>query len=363
MVTAPARRLVQHSIWSDLRAALPGWVAGRVLVALGWLGAVALVELRDGGRRTMQMQQGLLAWDGVFYRDLAERGYLSAGPASARFHPLLPILGHSGMGVVLVANVAALVAAAVVHRVCVEVLADRDLARRAATLVAIAPPAFCLVLAYAEGLFLVLSGLQLLALHRRRWGWAAAAGSLASLARPVGILLVVPALVEAVRGRAWRAAPAGVAAAVVAPAVTIAGWLWWVRDRFGDAVVPLRVQADLRDGTHLPVLRLLEGLGEMVTDPFGDGLHTPFAFGLVALAWLAWTRLPRAWAWYSIASVVVILSAGNLNSIERYGLGTLPLVVAGATACGGRRWRPVLGVSGVLLVAMAALAWYGEYVP
>ncbi len=363
MVRAPHRRFAPHAVWPDVRAALPGWLAGRGLVALGWLGAIALVELRDEGVRTVQMRQGLLAWDGTFYRDLAVRGYLAAGPEAARFHPLLPVLGQTDLGVLLVANVAALLAAAVTHRLCVDVLDDNDLARRAATLVAVAPPAFCLAWGYAEGLFLVLSGLQLLALHRRRWGWAAAAGAVATLARPVGVLLVVPALATALVDRAWRGSPVGAAAAVIAPALAMGGWLLWVRQRFGEVATPLRIQTELRDGTTVPILRLLEGFGELVTDPLGDGLHIPFAIGLVALTWLVWVRLPRAWAWYSIASVLVVLSAGNLNSIERYGLGVLPLVVAGASAAGGRWWRPTVVVSSSLLVGMASLAWYGTYVP
>lgn len=348
---------------SDLQAALPGWVAGRVLTGIGWLGSLAIVAVRDDGARTVQQSQGLFAWDGAFYRDIAEHGYDLVGPDGARFHPLLPLLGQSGFGVLLIVQISALLAGAIAHRLCVTVLHDPDLARRAATLVAIAPPAFCLVLAYAEAPFILLSGLQLLMVHQRRWGWAAVLGALATLARPMGVLLVVPALVVALQDRAWRRPSPGVLAALAAPPLAMLGWLWWVDDRFGDAGAPVRVQTGLRDGTHFPPFRLVEAVGELFTDPLGDGLHLPFALGLVALAWIAWRRLPLAWTAYAVVSVLVVLSAGNLNSIERYGLGTLPLVVAGAAVAGGRWWRPTAALSGVLFVAMAALAWSGDYVP
>lgn len=347
---------------SDLQAALPGWVAGRVLTGLGWLGAAVIVAVRDGAR-TVQQEQGLFAWDGAFYRDIAEHGYAFVGPEGARFHPLLPFVGQSGFGVLVVVHIAALLAAAVVHRLCVEVLGDRDLAGRAATLVGIAPASFCLVLAYAEAPFLLLSGLQLLALHRRRWGWVGVLGVLATLARPLGVLLAVPALVVAWQDGRWRRLSPGVLAALAGPPVAFLAWLWWVDDRFGDAGAPVRVQTGLRDGTHLPPLRLLEAVGELFTDPLGDGLHLPFGLLLVALTWVAWRRLPLAWAAYAVVSVLVILSAGNLNSIERYGLGALPLVVAGASMAAGRWWRPTVVVSSLLLVGMAALAWTGDYVP
>jgi hypothetical protein len=123
------------------------------------------------------------------------------------------------------------------------------------------------------------------------------------------------------------------------------------------------VQADLRGGTVLPPLRLVEGLGEMVADPFGDGLHVPFAFGVIALAWVAWRRLPRGWALLAVAAVVLNLGADNLNSTERYAYGTVPLLVALACVVGGRWWRPAVALSSLALVGMAALAWYGRYVP
>jgi hypothetical protein len=237
---------------------------------------------------------------------------------------------------------------------------DGDLARRSATLVGIAPPAFSTVWAYAEGPFLALAAGQLLAVRRGRWWWAAALGALAALTRPTGLLLVIPAVVEVVRRNARTIAAA---AAVVAPVVAVGGFLAWVGDRYGDALEPLHVQADLRGGTVFPPFRLIEGLGEVVVDPFGDGLHVPFAFGMLALAWVAWRRLPLSWSLLAIVTVVLNLAADNLNSTERYAYGTVPLLVALAWVVRGRWWRPAAALSGVTLVGMAALAWYGRYVP
>lgn len=347
----------------DVRAALPGWVAARALVAVAWLVALVLVEVRLDGVRSVTMGQGLFAWDGAYYRDIAVGGYDAVERGALRFHPLLPMLGQSGLGVLLVANLGGLLAGAVVHRLVVEQLDNADLARRAATLVGLAPPAFSTVWAYAEGPFLALAAGQLLALRRGRWWWAAALGALAALARPTGLLLAIPAAIVAVRRRSWWPPRADFVAAVVAPAVAMGGYLGWVGDRYGDWYEPIRVQTDLRGGAVFPVLRLLEGFGEVVADPFGDGLHIPFALGSIVLAWVAWRRLPPEWSVLAITTVVVNLSADNLNSTERYAYGAVPLVVALAGVGGGRRWRPLLGVSCALLVGMAALAWYGRYVP
>ena len=354
---------------ADLRAALPGWVLGRALTALGWLGALALVSVEAGGTWTVQMHQGLFAWDGAFYRAIASGGYEAVGADATRFHPLLPLLGRTDLGLLIVSNLAALLAAAAVHRLAVEVLHDGDLARRAATLVGVAAPAFTLVWAYAEGLFLLTSALLLLALHRRQWWWVAVLGALATLARPTGVLLMAPIAVALLVGDDRPAAPPrderhnAQAAALVAPGLVLLGWLWWVGEVFHDTRLPLRVQSELRGGTRFLPFRLLEGLAEMVTDPVGDGLHLPFALLTLWLVWVAWRRLPASWVVYAAVTVLVMLSAANLNSIERYAFGNVAILVAGAAVAGGRAWRPTVAVSSALLVSMSALAWYGRYVP
>jgi hypothetical protein len=79
--------------------------------------------------------------------------------------------------------------------------------------------------------------------------------------------------------------------------------------------------------------------------------------------WVCWRRLPAAWTALAVVSVLQNLSAGNLNSTERYAYATVPLLVAGAVVAGGRWWRPVVAVSTLLLLAMTVVAWQGDFVP
>jgi len=347
----------------DAAAALPGWVAARLLVAVAWGCVLVLVEWRLDGVRPVTTAQGLFAWDGAYYRDIAVGGYDAVDPGAIRFHPLFPLLAQSAAGVVVLANLGALAAGAVVHRLARVETGDADLARRAATWVGIAAPAFSTVLAYAEGPFLALAAGQLLALRLRRWWAAGLLGALATLTRPTGLLLALPAAVAG--WQAWRTGrrdPA-IAGAVLGPGVAMLGWLLWVGGRYGDPWAPLSVQSDLRGGTVFPPFRLVEGFGEVVGDPFGDGLHVPFALVTLALVWVCWRRLPGSWTALAVAGVTLNLAADNLNSTERYAYGLVPLVVALASVTGGRWWRPAVALSSLLLVGMATLAWYGRYVP
>jgi len=150
---------------------------------------------------------------------------------------------------------------------------------------------------------------------------------------------------------------------VVAPLVGMAAFLLFADAAVGDWRRPLDIQEHLRGGFVLPPVRLLEGLGEIVADPLGDGLHIPFAFGTLFLVWVCWKRLPPSWTALAAASAFVNLAAGNLNSTERYAYGTVPILVALAVVAGGRWWRPVVVVSSLGLLGMTTLAWHGRYVP
>jgi hypothetical protein len=357
---------VTTSSWrDDLRAALPGWVACRVIVLAAWFANRALVDIRLHGVEPVPSTFVLFAWDGAYYRDIAELGYASAAFDAIRFHPLLPLVGFNGLGMLVVASASALAAAAVLHRLVLVQTGDADLARRTATLVGLAPPAFSTVWAYAEGPFLLLAAGHLLALHRRRWWVAAVLGFLATLARPTGLLLAVPALVEGYREwhRSHAGERVGVLAAVAGPAIGMVSFLWFAEQAVGDWMRPIDIQSDLRGGFVLPPVRLVEGLGEVVGDTFGDGLHIPFAFGTLFLVWVCWRKLPTSWAALATASALVNLAADNLNSTERYAYGTVPLVVALAVVTGGRWWRPAVVGSTIGLLGMTTLAWYGSYVP
>ena len=202
------------SVWTDVVAVLPAWATARVLVATGYvLATVVANRLLDA--HPEQLDNGLLAWDGTWYRDLATSGYHGAPLEGVRFFPLFPLLGrlfavplagHTGVALVLLANVFSLVALVLLRRLVLLEKHDDVLADRAVWCLAVFPSAFVLVMAYSESLMLVAAIGAFIGLKLRRWWWVAALGLVAALSRPVGVLLVVPVAVELVR--AWRSGAA-----------------------------------------------------------------------------------------------------------------------------------------------------------
>jgi hypothetical protein len=220
-------------------------------------------------------------------------------------------------------------------------------------------------------LLIVFAIATFLALRRRRWGWAFVLGLLAGLTRPLGVLLVVPATIEAVRGfrddasslreRAWRLLAAG------APGAGGVAYLVWSWLAYGDPMRPLRLQQefDRRGGFVNPVRRLIEAAQQLAGGAdLGSGLHFPWAVGFLVLLAVVFWKLPASYGWFTAAILVLSLGAGNLDSLERYGLSAFPLVVGLALVV---RWpwleRMALVVAATGLVTYATLAFLGAYVP
>ncbi|GAA1658906.1 mannosyltransferase family protein [Actinoplanes couchii] len=220
-ILVPAR-----SPWGTaLLAAGAVWAATTV----ARLAVSALAWLPRGGGETPDVWMILLGWnkwDAGHYVQIAEHGY-HLGPGFPAFYPVYPLLirlfdpalpGGALISALIIANVAAVGALAVLHR-----LADHEfgprVARRAIWYLAAFPTGFFLFIGYNESLFILLSLGALYAGRRGHWWLAGALGALSSGTRLFGLLLVVPLAIEYLRQVDWqpRRARADVAALAMVP--------------------------------------------------------------------------------------------------------------------------------------------------
>jgi hypothetical protein len=352
------------------RTVLVPYIVSR-LVVLGALGTVRHIVTTRHFAVPVETHAGLLAADASWYRDIAKAGYDGVITEGLRFFPLFPLLGRAvswlpgasaGFGVVFVANVSALALGFVLYQLVLHERGDAELARRAVWLVYLAPPAFVLVMGYAEATFMTFAAVTLLGLRSRRWWLAAAFGFVAGLTRPVGALLAVPAAVEGWQQRDWKAvAPA------VAPGAGLLAYLAWAAHRTHDFWYPLRAQQDSTRRGHWvdPVRAVAHNVREFFHgDHVSAGVHTLSALVLVALLVVVARRWPLSFSLYAGVALVVALSSRNLDSLERYGLATLPFVLGAADVLAEpARERVVLCVAGAGLVAASILAFTGVLVP
>lgn len=410
----------------DVRAALPGWIAARVIVGLA-IAAAWWVRTHSGWSIHGEPygRDGLMGWDAEWYALIARRGYDAVGGSmpepheGVRFFPLLPVLARMLGAVIgvpaallLLANGPALALGAAVHRLAWVETERRDVASLAAYLVALAPPAFVLVMGYTEPIALLCVTLALLWLRSGRWWAVAAANLVGGFVRPTGLLIGLPTLVESSL-RLWRRlskrrcgmAPAstsesgksamasetvaggqrgigwellGMFAACAAPAVgaaTFVAFCWW-RYRLPLAPFTIQSSAHLRGGTVNPMVTVWETIVIAVTQPTRFNLHRATVLISLALTVPTVRRwAPRLWT-YALLTLAVAFAGARLGSLERYVWGSVVLVLTVAWLVAGRTTLPigvgrnrsafgwgVLALSAAGMFVCATTAFLGTYVP
>jgi len=378
--------IVRRLTGARARAVLVPFVTSRAVVLSALVLTRHVITAVHSATPPVQASDGLLGWDASWYREIARHGYDGVAKEGLRFFPLVPILARVGswlpgvsvrLALLLVVNACALAVGFLMYELVRGEGRSDAVARRAVWIVYLAPTAFVLVMGYAEATLMTATLVALIALRRQRWWIAAIAGVVAGLTRPVGVLLVVPALVEVYRATSSREATAGTsvpkrdyvarAAAVIGSVVGAGAYLVWAEHRSGDLLYPLRVQqASARRGGWIDPGRAVWRAARDAAsgDHLSAGIHVFTVIVLVALLVVLWRRWPVSFAAYASVATVVALSARNLDSLERYSLSTVPLVAAAAELVGGgTRERVALVALGATLVAFSVLAFTGVLVP
>jgi len=365
-----------RKFYADLTEVLLPWLTTRVLIAAGFITAYAVSEHLVPTNKPNVLSEGLIAWDGTWYRDIAMHGYDAVAPDGLRFFPLFPLLGRvasvvtlgrTDFALILVANIASLLLAVAIRRLVIFERGSKELANRAVWMVCLFPGAFVLAWGYAESLWILAAVFGFWAIRTRRWGWAIAAGLVLGFSRPLGIAFAAPVAIELFR--VWRQSKnserAFGVAAVCSPFVATGAYLLWVNRVFGDAWLPFSVQNTLRGTSINPISRIWDGLSQMLgSNRFSDGLHIPFALAFVVLLVLTFRWWPLSYGIFSAIILCAALGAENLNSLERYGINAFPLALTLAVATKNPLSdRVVTTVLAGGVVALSALAWTGAYVP
>jgi len=371
-----ARVRASDFVRRDLRVAALPWAIARVLVVGSLWISQFLADKLPNSLHVRAVSDGLFAYDGSWYRTIAEHGY--GAKESLRFFPLYPLLGrwlgfvfidHKDVALVVISNAAALLFGALVARLVRQETQDDEVAARAAWYAAIFPAALSFVLPYAEPLMMVAVVGAFLALRSRQWLLAAALGVVAGLTRPVGVLLVLPAFIEA--WRAWRTVGrrelAERFAAVIAPLAGLAIYVGWVGSTYGDATLPFDVQAGhrFRGPTVDPFTHVVNAFGDLFDgDRFGAGLHLVWLAVFIALIVVLARRLAASYAAYAGASIVLAITATNISSFERYAYSTVPFVIAVALLTKKDEvHRAVTALAAGSMVAYSVLVFFRAYVP
>src|SRR5712691_6054002 len=249
-VVAPGAPHRTAATWLLERRQVIGWWAGSRALVLTAALSLHWLHVPRGyfGHRIFSHALGPLeAWDGVWYRHVAEHGYLlvpghQSDPAFFPLYPLLLKLAgatgiSTGAGGVILSNLLFLAALLSFDTLGHEFFAS-TIARRATLLLAVFPTSYVCSMVYPESLVLLAFSLVGLFAVRGQWLACGFSAAVAALARPEGVLLLLP-IAGCLIARRRELSPdergRGVAAALAAPAAAISFPLylgWALHDAF-----------------------------------------------------------------------------------------------------------------------------------
>lgn len=303
--------------------------------------------------------------DAGWYTNIAENGYARRPFDLSRqetwaFFPLYPLVmryarvtPHHPLNGIIISNLSFLGALLLLGGIARNAgLTDED-AERATWYLALFPTSYFCFLPLPEGLFLLLSLGAVYAAQRQKWWAMGVLGGLAALTRLNGALLVIPLTLLA-----WRKAKGKVAWVALVPAGTFA-YMAWLYHLTGNAwafrdIQPLWYRQP--GAFWRPLMNYLQQPA-LISDPWNFILLN-FLVAVAVLIAAVILLLRRDWAFglYTLASILLPLSAGNLQSVARYAVVLFPVFLLLAIA--GRRStldRAVMAGGAILLGWMVAL--------
>jgi hypothetical protein len=372
---------------SELKWVLYLYLGTRVLLI-----GMAIVE---GAVRHHSITHELANWDGLWYRELANKGYPdhpSFLQTPLGFFPLYSIViwvvGHSfawtnthgiswaiSIGGVAVSMVGGLIATVLVYRLA-ESWWNVQSARRAAALFCVFPGSVVFSMVYSEGIMIPLIAGCLLALQRKRWVLAGVLAGLSTATEPAALAIVPVCAVSAgleLRRRGWRLRDAR--RVLLAPLLSLTGigvfalFLWaWTGTPFATYEAQHHGWSEKTD--FLAMLHLTTKLASQVSFTHFDepAINLNLVAGLVGGLLLAgifvlmWHTRKRM----SIEAIVWTLCVGFLALTSKFTppnprmlIIAFPALMVLAHYVRGRGFTVLMWTNGVLLVVMSWLTFVG----
>ncbi|MCC6862746.1 MAG: hypothetical protein IT158_29495 [Bryobacterales bacterium] len=262
-------------------------------------------------------------FDTLWYIHMAATGY--DRPETVVFPPLYPLLirfaalftGTPLVAALVVSSLASFFLFWAFHRLAVLELPP-EIARRALLFYAVWPAAFIFFAGYPDSLTIALMLWALVFARSEHWWAAGVCGLLAGLTKAVGLLIVVPLVVIALRKRCWRAVPILLSAAGYP---LYAAWLF-----FTDRMLPAESYARFWGTVIAPPWETVSfSVRNALAGSGAARLQLPA--GLLTAALALWKRPRPEYTLYVLAVLMFVLtkkSDPSQHQLARYLLILFP---------------------------------------
>jgi Gpi18-like mannosyltransferase len=386
-VHARTRRVAMSATRQDVL-----WLTAIYMATRGLLLLTAYLQASFGHHDFLHE---LSNWDGLWYREVANHGYLdhvSYAQTTLGFFPLFPlaiwliepiIMVLTGEGSTFAASLAGVgisligggVATYFVYKLATGWW-GRETARKATALVIIFPGSVVFSMVYSEGLLLPLAAACLYALERRRWLLAGVLAGIATAVQPTGLALIPVCALSALlewRRQGWSVAT--LRRVIVAPVLSTFGvgafaiflWLWT-----GTPLANYEAQhhgwsekTDLFAIVHLASTLVQEISFDHFNHPT---INMNLAVGLIGAFLLVWTLVLIARERHRVSIEAIVWTAGisflaltseYVPPNPRLLITAFPAIMVVARYLHGRAWTLVLWGNGVLLIVLSVCTFWG----
>ena len=301
---------------------------------------------------SLNFQATFLKYDGDHYKNIVTNGYTSL---DAAFFPLYPLLTKlfvslTGIGVewaLFIVSGIFIIASSVVLAYWLRFELQKRGSRLSPwavlSLIALFPTSFYFALAYTESLFVFVTIASLFAFRKGHYWVAALFACLATATRVQGGVLAIFFLLDYLMGRRWQdwrkllpvaAAPLG-----------LLGYMTYLAIIFGN---PFEFIAAQQNWGRLD--------GNIITNLISSfrPLYAWYLPILGVMLWAVWKYLGKTWFIYCLIFILIPLSSGRLDSLNRYIVALPPLFLALAI------WldtKPIWARTALLTSSVFILSW------
>jgi Gpi18-like mannosyltransferase len=368
------------------------WIAVIYLATRGLLLLAAYLQGSFGHHNFLKQ---FANWDGLWYRELANKGYPSSpyrGQTTLGFFPLFPIaiwvleplilvffnhnaIWGSTVAGVLISMVGGFVASVLVYRLA-EGWWDEQSARRATILFILFPGSVVFSMVYSEGLLLPLTAGCMYALERRRWVLAGVLAGLGTAVQPSGVVLILMCLVAALvelRRQGWS--PARAWHAFLAPALSVSGLAAFALYLWAHTGTPLANYEAQHHGwgektDFLALVHLTTTLANEVSfTHFNEptinlnlvvGLIGAFLLlGMLVAMFAARRQIPAPAIVWTLGITFLAITSEYVPPNPRMLITAFPALMAVGHYVKGRWFRVLAWTNGILFVVLSTLTFVG----
>ena len=302
-----------------------------------------------------------IRYDSFHYRTIATDGYTAP---DAAFFPLYPLLvkgvsyvtGSSISISLFITSFVFLIASAIVIsywlRYELKLRNSRLSPWAVITLIILFPTSFYLALGYSEGLFIFLTTASLFAYRKGHYWLAALTIAFATATRVQGGALAIFFLLDYLFSRKWvdweKLIP------VVAAPIGLVAYMTYLWMTFGNPFEFISAQQNWGR------------LNGDVLENLISSLRPPYAWYIPVLGvmlWSVWKYLGKTWFIYCLIFILIPISSGRLDSLNRYMIALPPLFLALSLYLEAKplQLRTFYIVTSVFLLAWNILLFTNDY--